>query len=48
MENYYLETDFGINYWLTDNAVLKVDWERKKVYGSEATQGINLGMGYQF
>jgi len=42
------QTDFGINYWLTDNAVLKADWERKKVYGSNAVQGFNLGMGYQF
>ena len=42
------QTDFGINYWLTDNAVLKADWERKKVYGSDAVMGFNLGMGYQF
>ena len=42
------QTDFGVNYWLTDNAVLKADWERKKVYGDESVQGFNLGMGYQF
>jgi hypothetical protein len=42
------QTDFGVNYWLTDNAVLKADWERKKVYGKTAVQGFNLGMGYQF
>ena len=42
------QTDFGLNYWLTDNAVLKADWERKKTYGSNSVQGFNLGMGYQF
>ncbi|MBT3939851.1 MAG: porin [Pelagibacterales bacterium] len=42
------QTDWGINYWLTDNAVLKADWERKNVYGSDAVMGFNLGMGYQF
>ena len=42
------QTDFGVNYWLTDNAVLKADWQRKKVYASESVQGFNLGMGYQF
>jgi len=42
------QTDFGVNYWLTDNAVLKADWERKKVFGKSSVQGFNLGMGYQF
>ena len=42
------QTDFGFNYWLNDNAVLKADWERKSVYGKAAVQGFNLGMGYQF
>ena len=42
------QTDFGVNYWLTDNAVLKADWLRKKVYGAESVQGFNLGVGYQF
>ena len=41
-------TDFGVNYWLTDNAVLKADWQRKKVFGKNSVQGFNLGMGYQF
>ena len=42
------QTDFGVNYWLTDNAVLKADWQRKKVFGENSSQGFNLGMGYQF
>ena len=42
------QTDVGINYWLTDTAVLKADWETKKQYGKASVQGFNLGMGYQF
>ena len=42
------QTDFGVNYWLTDNAVLKADWESQKQYGEASVQGFNLGMGYQF
>jgi hypothetical protein len=42
------QTDFGVNYWLTDNAVLKADWETQKQYGEASVQGFNLGMGYQF
>lgn len=38
----------GINWWLTDQAVLKADWERKKTFGSTAVQGFNMGMGYSF
>jgi hypothetical protein len=39
---------FGVNWWLTDQAVLKADWERKKTFGSTAVQGFNMGMGYSF
>jgi hypothetical protein len=48
LSNNTTRTDFGVNYWLTDNAVLKADWQRKKVYGKNSVQGFNLGMGYQF
>ena len=48
LSNNTQQTDFGINYWLTDNAVLKADWLRKKVFGKSSVQGFNLGMGYQF
>ena len=41
-------TTFGVNWWLTDQAVLKADWERKKTFGSTAVQGFNMGMGYNF
>ena len=48
LSNNTTRTDFGVNYWLTDNAVLKTDWFRKKVFGESSVQGFNLGMGYQF
>ncbi len=38
----------GLNWWLTDAAVLKIDWEKKKAFGSSAVNGVNLGMGYSF
>jgi len=38
----------GLNWWLTDAAVLKIDWEKKKAFGSNAVNGVNLGMGYSF
>ena len=41
-------SSFGANWWLTDQAVLKVDWERKKTFGSDSVQGFNMGMGYNF
>ena len=41
-------TTFGVNWWLTDQAVLKADWERKKSFGSTAVQGFNMGLGYNF
>jgi hypothetical protein len=46
--NLTTQTDVGANYWLNDNAVLKVDWETKKVFGKASVQGFNLGMGFQF
>ena len=39
---------FAMNWWLTPQAVLKADWERKKTYGKTAVQGFNMGMGYNF
>ena len=48
LSNNTTRTDFGVNYWLTDNAVLKADWETQKQYGEASVQGFNLGMGYQF
>ncbi len=41
--------DYGVNYWLTPNAVLKVDYENTKTYtDNKGTHGFNFGMGYQF
>ena len=38
----------GVNWWLAEGAVLKIDWERKKAFGSNAVSGVNIGMGYNF
>ena len=41
--------DYGFNYWLSPNAVLKVDYENTKTYSdNKGTHGFNFGMGYQF
>ena len=41
--------DYGFNYWLSPNAVLKVDYENTKTYSDgKGTHGFNFGMGYQF
>ena len=38
-----------MNYWLSPNAVLKVDYENTKIYSSGmGTNGYNFGIGYQF
>ena len=38
-----------MNYWLSPNAVLKVDYENTKIYSSgKGTNGYNFGIGYQF
>ena len=38
----------GVNWWLAEGAVLKIDWERKKAFGSNSVNGVNIGMGYNF
>ncbi len=40
------QTSVGINYWLAENVVLKMDWD--KFSGALDGDGFNLGMGYQF
>ena len=41
--------DYMINYWLSPNAVLKMDYENQKYYtNGKGTSGINVGIGYQF
>ena len=39
-----------LNYWwLSPNAVLKVDYENQKYYSNgKGTAGWNFGIGYQF
>lgn len=41
--------DYGVNYWLSPAAVLKVDYESTKTYSDgKGTHGFNFGFGYQF
>ena len=41
--------DLLVNYWLSPNAVLKIDYENSKLYSSgKGSAGYNFGMGYQF
>ena len=41
--------DLMLNYWLSPNAVLKVDYENQKYYTNDkGTAGWNFGIGYQF
>ena len=42
--------DSGINYWITDDAVLKIDFEEqtKDKANQRDSRGMNVGMGYQF
>ena len=39
-------TSVGVNYWIHENVVLKVDYE--DLGGSKDDKGFNLGFGYQF
>lgn len=40
--------DFGINYWLHDNVVMKVDYQRQDNERAGEVDGFNVGMGYSF
>ena len=41
--------DLLLNWWLSPNAVLKVDYENQKYYSSgKGSAGWNFGIGYQF
>lgn len=45
----FQQTDLGMNYWLNDNVVLKADYQNQShAKDSKASDGFNLGVGYQF
>ena len=50
VHNKIKQWDTGINYWITDDAVLKVDFEEqtKDKANQRDSRGMNVGMGYQF
>jgi len=45
----YKQTDFGVNYWLDEDVVLKADYQdQDSPKGKDEFDGFNLGVGYQF
>ena len=43
------QADLGVNYWLTDDVVFKADYQNQDARNrSKASDGFNLGVGYQF
>ncbi|MCU7967391.1 MAG: porin, partial [gamma proteobacterium symbiont of Bathyaustriella thionipta] len=45
----YTQTDFGVNYWLDEDVVLKADYQNQDAPdGKDEFDGLNLGVGYQF
>jgi len=50
VHNKIKQWDTGINYWITDAAVLKLDFEEqtKDKANQRDSRGLNLGVGYQF
>lgn len=45
----YQQTDIGVNYWLTDTVVLKLDYQDQSVpSGKDEYDGFNLGVGWSF
>ena len=50
VSNKISQWDTGINYWITDDAVLKVDFEEQTKHKANQrdSRGVNIGMGYQF
>lgn len=45
----YEQTDIGINYWLTERVVFKLDYQDQTVpAGKDEYDGFNLGVGWSF
>lgn len=42
------QTDYGINYWLTDTVVIKADYSDEDKQGSSDNDSVNLGLGWSF
>lgn len=42
------QMDFGINYWLHDNVVIKADYQIQNNDNGSDIDGFNLGFGYSF
>ena len=44
----FTQWDAGINYWPTDQVVLKFDVQQQDNANGQDDDGFNLGVGYQF
>ena len=44
----YDEFAVGMNYWPTDNVVLKADFSQSEKKGGDNTETYNFGVGYSF
>lgn len=49
LDSGYNQWDMGLNYWLEENVVFKLDYQRQDApEGKDQLDGINLGMGLSF
>ena len=45
----YTQWDMGVNYWLEENVVFKLDYQRQDAPdGKDQLDGVNLGVGWSF
>ena len=45
----YSQWDLGLNYWLEEGVVLKLDYQRQDApEGKDQLDGLNLGVGVSF
>ncbi|GGA64876.1 hypothetical protein GCM10011369_02840 [Neiella marina] len=47
-ESEYSQYDFGVNWWLHPQVVLKADYQIQDNENGKEQEGVNLGMGYHF
>lgn len=49
IDSEFKQTDIGLNYWLTDGVVFKLDYQDQDApAGSSELDGFNLGFGYSY
>ena len=49
LDTAYSQWDVGLNYWLEEGVVLKLDYQRQDApAGKDQLDGLNLGVGLSF